>query len=389
LYVKNLDDGVVDEQLEEVFSKFGPISSARVMRDETNRSKGFGFVCFTDPEHATKAVTEMNNTMLKNKPLYVALAQRKEDRKAHLAAQYMQRLAALRMNTSGMPGQMYTPGVGGHFVAQAGGAYGAQGPRGYMPQAMAMSGAQMRAAQQAPRWNQMSMQMQTPSAAYAQPPRLAAQYGAATMTGAGMQQQYMSRAQTPMQARQQQPTQVAQQRQTQMIGQRTMGPATQMGGAQIMQQQQQARMPTGSVAQQQVMNMSRGGQMMSGVRAGANGVMGGQQQQYKYVPMQQQPQRPQYQQQMVGGHLPSVQGVEPLTTAMLASANIQDQKQMLGERIFPVVQTFCPEEAGKVTGMLLEMDNAELLMMLDDRDLMSTKVNEAVNVLRQNKGADK
>jgi polyadenylate-binding protein len=47
---------------------------------------------------------------------------------------------------------------------------------------------------------------------------------------------------------------------------------------------------------------------------------------------------------------------------------------MLGERIFPVVQTFCPEEAGKVTGMLLEMDNAELLMMLDDRDLMSTKV---------------
>jgi len=74
---------------------------------------------------------------------------------------------------------------------------------------------------------------------------------------------------------------------------------------------------------------------------------------------------------------------------MLASANIQDQKQMLGERIFPVVQTLCPEEAGKVTGMLLEMDNAELLMMLDDRDLMSTKVNEAVSVLRQNKGADK
>jgi len=134
--------------------------------------------------------------------------------------------------------------------------------------------------------------------------------------------------------------------------------------------------------------MARGGQMMQGVRAGANTVMP--QQQYKYVQQQmQQQQRPQYQQQMVGGHLPSVQGVEPLTTAMLASANIQDQKQMLGERIFPVVQTLCPEEAGKVTGMLLEMDNAELLMMLDDRDLMSTKVNEAVSVLRQNKGADK
>jgi hypothetical protein len=34
----------------------------------------------------------MNNKLIGNKPLYVALAQRKEDRKAQLASQYMQRL---------------------------------------------------------------------------------------------------------------------------------------------------------------------------------------------------------------------------------------------------------------------------------------------------------
>lgn len=91
LYIKNLDDDIDDTKLRGIFDQFGTITSAKVMSDPKGQSKGFGFVCFSTPEEATKAVTEMNGKIVGSKPLYVALAQRKELRKAQLEAQFAQR----------------------------------------------------------------------------------------------------------------------------------------------------------------------------------------------------------------------------------------------------------------------------------------------------------
>ena len=54
----------------------------------------------------------------------------------------------------------------------------------------------------------------------------------------------------------------------------------------------------------------------------------------------------------------------------------QEEKQMLGERLFPLIQRMYPDLAGKITGMLLEIDNAELLHMLEDGNSLKSKVRE-------------
>lgn len=56
LYVKNINVGVTEEELRKHFSQCGTITSAKLMKDEKGKSKGFGFVCFSTPEEAIDAV---------------------------------------------------------------------------------------------------------------------------------------------------------------------------------------------------------------------------------------------------------------------------------------------------------------------------------------------
>lgn len=96
LFVKNLDESVDDAKLREQFASYGEMVSCKVMRDDKGVSRGFGFVCFSNPEEAHKAINDPHNKVLVGKPLYVALAQRKEVRTAQLQAQYAHRQAAGR-----------------------------------------------------------------------------------------------------------------------------------------------------------------------------------------------------------------------------------------------------------------------------------------------------
>ncbi|KAK1783923.1 hypothetical protein P4O66_023103 [Electrophorus voltai] len=77
-----------------------------------------------------------------------------------------------------------------------------------------------------------------------------------------------------------------------------------------------------------------------------------------------------------------VQGQEPLSASMLAAAPPQEQKQILGERLFPLIQNMQPTLAGKITGMFLELDTSELLHMLESPESLHPKVDEAVAVLQ-------
>merc|ERR1711879_576664 len=92
------------------------------------------------------------------------------------------------------------------------------------------------------------------------------------------------------------------------------------------------------------------------------------------------PQQPQQQQP------PQQQPSGGLNAGALAAAPPAVQKQMIGEKLFPAISKLQPELAGKITGMMLEMDNSELLMLLESETQLKGKVDEAMRVLQSQRG---
>ncbi len=81
LFIGNLAYATTDDTLKAHFAAIGEVSSARVVTDrETGRSRGFGFVEFTDESLNQKAVDELDGKELDGREIKVNLAQPKESR---------------------------------------------------------------------------------------------------------------------------------------------------------------------------------------------------------------------------------------------------------------------------------------------------------------------
>lgn len=407
LYVKNLEDDVDDDKLRDLFSPFGSITSAKVMRDSATdsmeketeekdaddkdkenkeaetkeegvdksakaekklgKSKGFGFVCFNNPDEATKAVAEMNQRMVNGKPLYVALAQRKDVRKSQLEASIQAR-NQIRMQqaaaAAGMPQQymqapmFYPPGQQPGFIPQGGrgmpfppqGGFpqpGAQGSRpGQFPQGFPPQGGRGAPGPQGLPPNMYGIPGQFPPGA---------PYG---------QQgpQFLAAMQQAQQAA--------------LAGGRGGGPGAR-GPIQGMPPNMSAlpgSMPNfpqgarqGGIAGRSA-QASRPGQFPGGFPP-----QGG-----RGLPVPGMPQD-------------GVQGNVSVLQTQLASVPPPQQKQLLGEALFPKIQSMQPDLAGKITGMLLEMDNQELVNLVEDEAALRAKVDEALTVYDEyvkNKGGE-
>jgi len=290
LYVKNLSDEVDDAKLRHDFSKYGEISSAKVMY-KNGQSRGFGFVCFAKPESATRAVTEQNGKMVDGKPLYVALAQQKDFRQSRLEAQF-----AARAKISQMRGSLY------------------QRPS---PQPMFY---------QVPR-----------VLPYRQP----------------MVRQYPAlRSNTPGVV----PGQMASQPYQLMPGMMNNNSRV------LLPQKRSQNKPPNKITTPLVYNENTRNQPITA-----------REQSQTVYPAEQEP-------LLVSQD--NRQG-KNLTAKMLADAPDEQKKQMVGEHLFPKIKRRQPQLAGKITGMLLEMDNGELIDLLESDEALNEKIEEALQVLRE------
>ena len=81
LYVGGLPYSVTEQQLEELFSQQGAVTSSKVITDRvTGQARGFGFVEMATSEEAQKAITSLNGTQMGGRTITVNEARPQEKR---------------------------------------------------------------------------------------------------------------------------------------------------------------------------------------------------------------------------------------------------------------------------------------------------------------------
>ena len=81
IYISGLSYSTTDADLNELFTQYGEVSSAKVISDrETGRSRGFGFVEMANETEGQKAIDELNGTEHNQKTITVSVARPRTER---------------------------------------------------------------------------------------------------------------------------------------------------------------------------------------------------------------------------------------------------------------------------------------------------------------------
>ncbi len=80
LYIGNLEYGIKEENLRELFEGFGEVTSVKIITDKfSGRSKGFGFVEMANDDQAKEAIETLNGKSVNDRNITVAEARPKSD----------------------------------------------------------------------------------------------------------------------------------------------------------------------------------------------------------------------------------------------------------------------------------------------------------------------
>lgn len=80
IYVGNLNYGITEDELREVFEKYGEVTSAKIISDKySGRSKGFGFIEMSNDEEAKEAIENIDGTDVKGRNIKVNQARERND----------------------------------------------------------------------------------------------------------------------------------------------------------------------------------------------------------------------------------------------------------------------------------------------------------------------
>ncbi len=80
IYVGNLNYGITEDELREVFEKYGEVTSSKIISDKySGRSKGFGFIEMSNDEEAKEAIENIDGTDVKGRNIKVNQARERND----------------------------------------------------------------------------------------------------------------------------------------------------------------------------------------------------------------------------------------------------------------------------------------------------------------------